>query len=56
MNTRIGCIACHQSRLGGFVPLPSLELAEVSSSSSGGNDGDDAFGSEYDDKMTTYQC
>ena len=32
---------------------PSLELTEESSSSGGGDDDDDAFGSEYDDEMTT---
>ena len=52
MNTRIGRITCHQSRLGGFVPLPSPEHAEESSSSDGGDDDDgDAFGFEYDDEI-----
>ena len=53
MNTRISSIAHRQSRLGGFAPLPSLELVEESSSSNGGNDDDDASSSEYDDEMTT---
>ena len=34
MNTRIGCITCHQSRFGSFAPSSSPELAE--SSSNGG--------------------
>ena len=55
MNTKIGSIACHQSRLGGFVLSPSLEHVEESSSLDGGDDDDDTFGSEYDDEMTTSQ-
>jgi len=55
MNTRIGCIACCQSWLGGFAPPPSPELAEESSSSDGGDNDDDASGSKYDDEMTTSQ-
>ena len=37
MNTRIGCIAHHQSRLGGFAPSPSPEFVKESSSSDGGD-------------------
>ena len=59
MNIRIGCIVCRQSRLGGFVPSPSLEHVEESSSSDGGDDDDDAsgsgFGFEYDNEMMTSQ-
>ena len=51
MNTRIGHIARRQSRIGGFAPSLSLELAEESSS----NGGDDASGSEIDDKLTAFQ-
>ena len=43
MNTRISSIDQCQSRLGGFVPLPSLELAKESASSNGGNDDKDAL-------------
>ena len=28
MNTRIGCIACRQSRLGSFTPSSSFELVK----------------------------
>ena len=51
MNTRIGCIARHQSRLGGFAHSPSPELTEKSSS----NGGDGASCSETDDEMTASQ-
>ena len=40
MNTRIGCIAHHQSCLDGFAPSPSLKPAE-SASDGGGDDYDD---------------
>ena len=55
MNTRIGCIACRQSRLGGF--LPSLDHDPSKESSNGGDDdGDDASSSNYDDdEMTVSQ-
>ena len=55
MNTKIGRIARHQSRLGGFVPSPSLEPAKESSS--GGDDVDGANGSSSssDDEMMTSQ-
>ena len=55
MNTRINCITRYQSWLGGFTPPPSPELAEESFSSDGGDNDDDASGSEYDDEMTTSQ-
>ena len=53
MNTGIGCIAHHQSCLGGFAHSPSLKPAE--SSSDGGDDDDNdvvASFSEIDDEMT----
>ena len=54
MNTKIGCIAHRQSRLGAFASSPSLEHVEESFSSNGrDNDGD--FGSKYDDEMTISQ-
>ena len=55
MNTRIGCIACRQSRLGGF--LPSLDHdPSKESSNDGDDDGDDASSSNYnDDEMTISQ-
>ena len=55
MNTKISHIARCQSCLGGFVPSPSLELAEKSSSN--GDDDDDADGSGLysDDEMATFQ-
>ena len=54
MNTRIGRIVRRQSRLNGFAPSPSPELAKESSSS---GDDDDANGSSSfsDDEMTTSQ-
>ena len=52
MNTKIGCIACRQSCLGGFVPSPSPEPIE---DSFGGDEGDYAFGSSSDDEMTFSQ-
>ena len=51
MNTKIGRIACRQSRLGGFAPSLSPEPAEFSSDD-GDDDGDDACCSEIDDEMT----
>ena len=54
-NTKIGRMACRQSRLGGFTPSPSPEHAEESSSLDGGDDDDDASSSKYDDEMTTSQ-
>ena len=54
MNTKIGCIARRQSRLGAFACFPSPEHAEKSSSSDG-RDNDDDFGSKYDDEMTISQ-
>ena len=41
MNTRIGCIAPHQSCFGGFALSPSLEPTK--SSSDGGDDDDDDY-------------
>ena len=55
MNTKIDHITRHQSRLGGFLPLPSPQLADESSSSDGGDDDVDASGSMYDDQMMTSQ-
>ena len=54
MNTKIGCIARRQSRLGAFACFPSPEHVEKSSSSDG-RDNDDDFGSKYDDEMTISQ-
>ena len=51
MNTKIGRITRHQSRLGGFTPSPSFKPVE-SSSDGGDDDGDDAYCSKTDDKMT----
>nr|POE72583.1 hypothetical protein CFP56_10700 [Quercus suber] len=50
-NTRIGHIACCQSRLGGFAPSTPEPIEK--SSLNGGDD--DAFGSKTDDRMTTSQ-
>ena len=55
MNTKISCIARRQSQLGGFVPLPLSKIVKESFSSGGGDDGDDASGSKYDNEMTTSQ-
>ena len=53
MNTRIGRITCHQSRLGGFAPSPSPELVESSSDGRDDDDNDDdTSSSETDDKLT----
>ena len=54
MNTKIGCIARLQSRLGAFTCFPSPKHAEKSSSLDG-RDNDDDFGSKYDDEMTISQ-
>lgn len=51
MNTRIDHIARRQTRLGGFAPSPSPELVEEPSDS-GDDEGDNAYGSEYDAEMT----
>ena len=53
MNTKIGRIARHQSRLGGFAPSPTPKPVEVSSSD--GGDDDDTSSSEIDDEMATSQ-
>ena len=53
MNTRIGCIAHWQSRLGDFSPSPSPKPAK--DLLDGGDDDDDASSSEYDDEMTASQ-
>lgn len=51
MNTRIGRIAPHQSRLCGFVPSPKHDSLDASSAS-----GDDDVASDSsDDDMTTSQ-
>ena len=57
MNTRIGCIACYQSRLGAFPPSPSLKPAKESSLDGGDNDDDDddASSSKIEDEMTASQ-
>ena len=53
---QINRITHRQSRLSGFTPSSSPELAEESSSLDGGNDDDDdASGLEYDDEMTASQ-
>ena len=54
MNTWIGCIARHQSRLGGFAPSPKCE-SSVNPYASRDDDDDDASGSAHDDQMTTSQ-
>ena len=54
INTRIGRIARHQSRLGGFAPSPSPKLV-VSSSDGGDDDGDDASCSKTVDEMIASQ-
>ena len=54
MNTWIGCIAHHQSRLGGFAPSPKCE-SSVNPYASRDDDDDDASGSAHDDEMTTSQ-
>jgi len=54
MNTRIGRITRHQSRLGGFAPSPSHEPTE-SSLDGGDDDDDDASSSETDDEMIASQ-
>ena len=54
MNTRIGCIARRQSKLGGFAPF--LEHGSSNTPLASGDDNDDvAFGSSHDDEMTTSQ-
>ena len=56
MNTRIGRIAHHQSRLGGFSLSPSPEPVEESSSDGGDDDDDDgASCSKTGDKMIVSQ-
>jgi len=55
MNTKIGHIACRQSRLGGFAPSPSLDHSKESSNN-GDDESDDAFGSAHDDEMTGFAC
>ena len=52
MNTRIGCIARLQSRLGGFVP--ALENVSPVDSFANGDD-DEASASSSNDEMTTSQ-
>ena len=54
MNTRIGCIACRQSHLGGFAYSPFPEPAEESSDG-GDDESDDASGSPNDNEMTVSQ-
>ena len=56
MNTRIDRIACRQSRLDCFAPLPSPKPAEESFSS-GDDDDDDVDGSSSSSngEMTTSQ-
>ena len=53
MNTKIGRIACHQFRFGGFAPSPTPKLAEESSSNGEDDDENDASGFETDDEMAT---
>ena len=55
MNTRIGRIAHHQSRLGGFAPSPSHKLAKSSLNGGDVDDDDDASSSKTDDEMTAFQ-
>lgn len=54
MNTRIGRVARHRSRLGRFAPSPKCE-SFVTSYASGDDDDDDASGSTHEDEMTTSQ-
>ena len=54
MNTKIGHITRHQSRLGGFAPSPTPEPAEESSLDGGdSDDDDDASCSETDDEKAS---
>lgn len=52
MNTKIGRIAHHQSRLGGFPPSPECDSSDASLES--GDDDDDTSDSSGDE-MTTSQ-
>lgn len=52
MNTQIGCIPLHQSRLGCFVP--SLERDSSNASLASGDD-DDVSDLPSNDKLTTSQ-
>ena len=52
MNTKIGRIAHHQSRLGGFPPSPECDSSDASLES--GDDDDDTSDS-FGDEMTTSQ-
>ena len=54
MNTRIGRITRRQSRLSGFAPSSSPELAEESFVG-GDDESDDVCGSTHDDEMTDSQ-
>ena len=53
MNTKIGHITRHQSRLGGFAPSPTPEPAEESSLDGGDSDDDDAYCCETDDEKAS---
>lgn len=53
MNTKIGRIAHHWSRLGGFPPSPECDSSDASLES-GDDDDDDTFDSSSDE-MTTSQ-
>ena len=53
MNTKIGCIARQQSRLGGFALSPSPDPFEESSNS-GKDESDDASGFTHDDEITVF--
>ena len=54
MNTRIGCIACRQSHLGGFAPSPSPKPTKESFSDGGDDDDDNASCSKSDDEITDF--
>ena len=55
MNIRIGHIAHHQLRLGGFALSPTPKPAKESSSDGGDDDDDDtAFGSKTNDEMVVF--
>ena len=55
MNTRIGCIACLQSHLGGFAPSPSPKPTKQSFLNGGDDDDDNDSCSKSDDEMIDFQ-
>ena len=54
MNTRVGCIAPRQARLGGFAPSPSLSLEALADEDDDASDDEDNdANSSNDDEMMT---